>query len=532
MADPRHGTEWFSKNLIDVLPSAVYVCDLGGVIVAFNERATDIWGRTPTLGQTDERFCGSHRLFKADGTYMPHDQTPMAITLLTGAPAPDVEAIIEQPNGKRVPVLVNIAPLFDDDGKQIGAVNCFQDLSAQKQHERDRLDLAEALRQSQKVEAMGQLVGGVAHDFNNLLTPILGVLDILHRRGGHEPRETRLIDAGLQSAERAKLLVQRLLAFARRQPLQVRPIDVASLLTDLSDLVAGVTGPDITLIMDFAADLPLAKVDPNQLEMAILNLAVNARDAMPDPGTLTISGDRESVHGAHRANLTPGEYLHLSVADTGVGMDEATIARALEPFFTTKEIGKGTGLGLSMAEGLAAQLGGALFVSSILGTGTTIEIWLPATQALLAEKLSRNSPAETSLHGRVLLVDDEPIVRMSTADMLADIGYDVVEAASAEEALLIIENGQHFDLLITDHVMPGMTGADLIGTVRASRPAIPALIITGFANADTIPASQRCLAKPFRQSDLISILQPSPLSVAEIARSDLVAGAGQQGMAQ
>lgn len=188
MSDPRLGTEWFSKNLLDVLPSAVYVCNLDGTIVAFNERATDIWGRTPKLGQTDERFCGSHRLFKADGTYMPHDQTPMEIALRTGAPAPNFEAIIEQPDGTRVPVLVNIAPLFDDGGKQIGAVNCFQDLSAQKQAERDRLELSEALRQSHKVEAMGQLVGGVAHDFNNLLTPIVGSLDIASTRWSRRAR--------------------------------------------------------------------------------------------------------------------------------------------------------------------------------------------------------------------------------------------------------------------------------------------------------------------------------------------------------
>ena len=506
MPDPRHGTEWFSKNLIDVLPSAVYVCDLDGAIVAFNERAADIWGRTPKLGQTDERFCGSHRLFRADGAYLPHDQTPMAVALRTGAPAPNFEAIIEQPNGTRVPVLVNIAPLSDNAGKQIGAVNCFQDLTTQKQAERDRLALSEALRQSHKVEAMGQLVGGVAHDFNNLLTPIVGSLDMLHRRGGRDARETRLIDAALQSAERAKLLVQRLLAFARRQPLHARPIDVADMVRGLSELLKATVGSRIELLIDLADDLSLAKADPNQLEMTILNLSVNARDAMPEGGTLTISAINETVTEFHRAKIQGGQYLHLTVSDTGTGMSEETQKRALEPFFSTKAVGKGTGLGLSMAEGLAAQLGGALLLSSTMGVGTTIEIWLPATMETLDATPILRSPASEAARSRVLLVDDEAIVRLSTSDMLEDIGYEVVEASSGEEALLLLQQDAGFDLLISDHVMPGMTGMDLIDAVRRSGRAIPTLIITGFANADTIPRAQARLAKPFRQTELMTVL--------------------------
>jgi signal transduction histidine kinase len=212
---------WISKNLIEVLPAAVYVCNLEGVVVAFNRRATELWGRTPKPGDTDEKFCGSHKLYRSDGTHMPHAETPMEAVLRTGDPAVNLEAIVEQPNGVRLVALVNIAPLFNESGKQIGAVNCFQDLSAQKQSEKDRESLREDLRQSQKLEAMGQLVGGVAHDFNNLLTPIMGSLDLLRRRGLRDEREQRLIDGALQSAERAKTLVQRLLAFARRQPLQL-----------------------------------------------------------------------------------------------------------------------------------------------------------------------------------------------------------------------------------------------------------------------------------------------------------------------
>ena len=201
------------------------------------------------------------------------------------------------------------------------------------------------LRQAQKLKAMGQIMGGVAHDFNNLLTPIIGSLDLLHRRATNDARELRLIDMALQSAERAKTLVQRLLAFARRQPLQARAIDIAGLIMEMGDLIRTSVGPQIKLTFDLGANLPLAKVDPQQIEMAVLNLCVNARDAMPEGGMLAISARSETADREHPLKLDPGRYIRLSIADTGAGMDEATMARATEPFFSTKGIGKGTGLG-------------------------------------------------------------------------------------------------------------------------------------------------------------------------------------------
>jgi PAS domain S-box-containing protein len=233
----------------------------------------------------------------------------------------------------------------------------------------------EQLRQSQKMDAIGQLTGGIAHDFNNLLTPILGGLDILHRRGLGDVRNNRLIDGALQSAERARTLVQRLLAFARQQPLQASAVDLGQVVRDMVELVGSTLGPRIRLVTDIADDLPRAMADPNQLEMALLNLAVNARDAMGDGGTLTVGVKAERV-GAN-PKLSPGTYVRLSVSDTGVGMDRETLAKAVEPFFSTKEVGKGTGLGLSMIHGLAAQLGGALELASIVGVGTTVDVWLP-----------------------------------------------------------------------------------------------------------------------------------------------------------
>jgi PAS domain S-box-containing protein len=507
MLGSRNELNWFSTNFIDVLPAAVYVCNSAAVIVAFNQRATELWGRTPNLDDTDEKYCGAHKLFRPDGSYLPHQETPMECVLRTGSSARDQEVIIERPDGSRVTVLVNIAPLFDANGKQIGAVNCFQDLSAQKRSEKEREQLREDLRQSQKLEAMGQLMGGVAHDFNNLLTPIIGSLDMLHRRGARDEREQRLIEGALQSADRAQALVQRLMAFARRQPLQLVDVDVGSLLTGMVDLIATTAGPHIKLIIDVAPKLPLAKADFNQLEMAILNLVINARDAMPDGGKLTISLASETFLSGQQSKLAPGRYVRLSIADTGAGMDKETVARALEPFFSTKGIGKGTGLGLSIVDGLVSQCGGALALKSELGLGTNVELWLPMS-ADLSERVEPTlaTAAEFKAIGRVLLVEDEDLVRMSTADMLSDCGYEVVEAASAEEALVLLERELHVDFLVTDHLMAGMTGVDLAHAVRERRPGTPILILSGFSEAEAIASDLPRLHKPFRQSDLSASL--------------------------
>nr|WP_269141452.1 ATP-binding protein [Sphingomonas sp. IC-56] len=359
----------------------------------------------------------------------------------------------------------------------------------------------EALRQSQKMEAMGQLTGGVAHDVNNLLTPIMGSLDLLKRRGVGGEREQRMIDGALQSAERARVLVQRLLAFARRQPLQVTSVDVHKLVEGMADLVASTSGPRVQLELNLSPELPPAKADANQLEMALLNLAVNSRDAMPDGGRLTLAAAAETVDSGRRAQLAPGDYVRVSVADTGAGMDEATLARCIEPFYSTKGVGKGTGLGLSMAHGLAAQLGGALTVQSRPGVGTNVELWLPASREA-PHSVERSAGNDVRAVGAVLLVDDEELVRASTADMLADMGYAVVEAASAEEALRLVDGGLRFDLLVTDHLMAGMTGAELAREVRAREPDKPVLIVSGYAEVQGLAPDLPRLTKPYRRDDL------------------------------
>lgn len=373
----------------------------------------------------------------------------------------------------------------------------------------------EALRQSQKMEAMGQLTGGVAHDFNNLLTPIVGSLDLLQRKGLGGEREQRLIEGAIQSAERARTLVQRLLAFARRQPLQPTAVDVGRLVDGMADLLASTTGPQVRIVVEAADGLPPAQADPNQLEMALLNLGVNARDAMPKGGTLKIVTTCEEVDSASRP-LEAGRYIKLSVADTGIGMDEETLTRAVEPFFSTKGIGKGTGLGLSMAHGLAAQLGGALTIQSRPGLGTTVDLWLPVNETPARKgEIHDASPTIGNARGIALLVDDEDVVRASTADMLAEFGFRVQEATSGEAALALVAEGMVPDLLVTDHLMPGMTGVELAQTLRETFPRLPVLIVSGYAEVEGIAPSLPRLTKPFKSAELAASLAGlMPVSVS------------------
>ena len=370
----------------------------------------------------------------------------------------------------------------------------------------ERQQAQEALRQSQKLEAMGQLTGGVAHDFNNLLSPIIGGLDLLQRRGLGDERTQRTIGGALASAERAKTLVQRLLAFARRQPLQPTAVDLSALVSGMAELVASTSGPRVKVRVELPSEIPPVKADPNQLEMAILNLAVNARDAMPDGGSLTISAVEEELARGSGLKLKPGRYVRLCVADTGVGMDEAVLARAIEPFFSTKGIGKGTGLGLSMVHGLAAQLGGGLEIQSKPGVGTNIELYLPVADAVPPDRAAAAEAEVATQTGTALLVDDEELVRASTADMLSDMGYRVIEAVSAEQALKRLADEPGIHLVVTDHLMPGMTGTDLAREVQERRPGLPVLVISGYADVDGIAPHLPRLTKPFRQADLAAAL--------------------------
>jgi signal transduction histidine kinase/CheY-like chemotaxis protein len=383
-----------------------------------------------------------------------------------------------------------------------------RDITDQKERQAELEAAQDQLRQAQKMEAMGQLTGGVAHDFNNLLSPIIGSLDMLIRKGVGNDRERRLIDGALESAERAKTLVQRLLAFARRQPLQPVSVDVTTLINGMAALLGSTLGPMINIRVEMATNLPPARADPNQLEMALLNLAVNARDAMPNGGDLTITATRESVRQPHPSGVKSGHYVRICVVDSGSGMDEVTLQRATEPFFSTKGVGQGTGLGLSMVHGLAAQLGGGLTIASTPGHGTAIGLWLPISPIDLVQGDEEGDPPPAAVKalGTALLVDDEKLVRMSTADMLDDLGYEVVEATSAEEALGLIRDGLIPDLLVTDHLMPGMTGAELARQLRVDRPGLPVLIVSGYADTEGMAPDVAWLTKPFRSRQLVASL--------------------------
>jgi PAS domain S-box-containing protein len=418
--------------------------------------------------------------------------------LLAGRDVTDSEYQAVKKSGEIADVLISSRVWKDSSGRFKRTMGAIVDVTGRKRTE-------EALRQAQKVEAMGQLTGGVAHDFNNLLSPIIGGLDLLQRRGVGDDRDRRTISGALQAAERAKTLVQRLLAFARRQPLQPAPVDASKLIEGMSELIASTAGPRVRVLVDAPVGLPPCLADPNQIEMALLNLSVNARDAMPDGGVLTIAASAEAAP-ADAGDLGAGRYIRLTVADTGLGMDETTLARAIEPFFSTKGVGRGTGLGLSMVHGLAAQLNGALRLRSSPSEGTEVQLWLPCADSAPRPLEQGRSLEDISGHGTVLLVDDEALVRSSTAEMLADMGFEVVEHEDAEQAIRYLAEGGAADLIVTDHLMPGMTGVELALAARQLRPGTPALIISGYAEASGLDPSLPRLTKPFRHADLAAII--------------------------
>jgi signal transduction histidine kinase/CheY-like chemotaxis protein len=383
--------------------------------------------------------------------------------------------------------------------------------TAQLQHAHDELlaNIAERarteeqLRQLQKLESIGQLTGGVAHDFNNLLTAVLGNLELLRKRLPANPATDRLIDGATQGAQRGAALTQRLLAFARRQALQPKPTDLAELVRGMGDLLRRSLGPSIAIEFDLPDGLPPALADQNQIELALLNLAVNARDAMPDGGRLEIALALEHIPAT--SDLAAGTYVRLCVSDNGCGMDPQTLGRAIEPFFSTKEVGKGTGLGLSMIHGLALQLKGALRLHSDKGCGTRAELWLPVANGKAAAAVADiETGADMSKRSlKLLFVDDDFLISLSTAALLEDLGHEVVKASSGAAALEVLQSDKPVDLLITDYAMPGMTGVQLAEAARKLRPDLPILLATGYADLPTrTKLDLPRLSKPYQQRQL------------------------------
>ncbi len=390
-----------------------------------------------------------------------------------------------------------------------------------EQRTREREEALAQLFEAQKLDTIGRLTGGVAHDFNNLLMVVLGSLNLLRKRLTLDEKSERLIGNALQAAERGAALTQRLLAFARRQELKPQAINFSELFENIEDLLTKALGPSIDIRKEIPTGLPLLVVDGNQLELALLNLFVNARDAMPGGGTVVVSA--EENEDTRPAGLAAGSYVRISVSDNGEGMDETTAIRAAEPFFTTKGLGKGTGLGLSMVHGLAAQSGGVLDLQSIKGEGTTVSLWLPVAQnveaASSAEPDRHESAASSSSTLRVLVVDDDLLVSMGTSAMLEDLGHAAVEAGSAATALEMLASDKEFDLVITDHAMPGMTGAELARLILSSFAGLPVILASGYAELPNDHGlSKVCrMTKPFTQEQLQIAIQRATTASASAA---------------
>jgi len=375
--------------------------------------------------------------------------------------------------------------------------------------ERERIETA--LQQAQRLEAVGQLTSGVAHDFNNLLMVILGNVRQM-RKNESDPAAVRRLDMMAQAAERGAELTAQMLAFSRRQRLDPRPVDLNETVLRMNELLQSTMGGSTAIETSLQPDLWPALIDPTQIELVILNLAINARDAMDVGGSLTLRTANVTLGEANGPeDPGPGEYVMIAVTDTGSGMSPDVLARVFEPFFTTKEVGKGSGLGLSQVYGLAKQSGGGVRIESMPGRGTSVQVFLPRSleTAPQREPAAASSASTRHAHRRVLVVDDDRAVREVTAGLLTDLGYGVIEAGSGGAALEVLDQDQAVDLLLLDFAMPGMNGAELAREARMRRPDLPILFVTGYADTEALPPVDRegVLRKPFRQEDLAERLQ-------------------------
>lgn len=489
---------------------AIYMLDPGGVVSSWNAGAQRIKGYTP------DEIIGQHFSNFYPDEDRDRGEPGRALETARKRGRFSAEGWRLRKDGSRFRASVVIDAIHDDDGKLIGFAKITRDITEREEAQRELEVAREALFQSQKIEAIGQLTGGVAHDFNNLLMAIMSGLTLLRKRVPDDQQVNRLIDNSLQAAERGAALTQRMLAFARRQELKTERIDVMALVADMRGLLQRTIGPSWQIDIRFPASLSPVAADVNQLEMALLNLAVNARDAMPGGGGIAIEAVDQEVIGTV-GELSSGRYVRLSVVDQGTGMDAETLARATEPFFTTKGVGKGTGLGLSMIHGFAKQNGGMLQIESELGRGTRAHIWLPAAEASAEHERARPSdaafvPGQPQL---VLAVDDDPLVLMNTAALLEDLGHTVIEADSGAQALEVLREREDVALLITDQAMPVMTGSQLIAAARELRPDMPVILATGYGETPADAASRVTrLNKPFTQAELSRAVSETVLELS------------------
>ena len=495
--------EQFRLLVKGVTDYAIYMLDPTGRVSSWNPGAQRIKGYLP------DEIIGSHfsRFYTPEDLDLGIPQKGLDEARSTGRF--ETEGWRLRKDGSRFWAHVVIDAIRGDDGALIGFAKITRDVTERQATQRALEEAREALFQSQKLEAIGQLTGGIAHDFNNLLMATLGSLELLQRRLPDDPHMARLVDNAIQGAKRGATLTQRMLAFARRQELKRESVDLADLVRGMEEMLARSIGEVATMEIALPDGLPPVESDPAQLESALLNLVVNARDAMPGGGVIVITARKEVIDEA-TIDLAAGSYVCLSVRDAGEGMDAETLARATEPFFTTKGVGKGTGLGLPMIYGLASQSGGALRLHSRPAEGTTVELFLPV--ATNAPEARRPAPpaVEPDRDGPsllILVVDDDELVLMNTVAILEDLGHIALQANHAEEALRILRGRADIDLLLTDQAMPGITGIELVGRALSERPGLKAILATGYSE---LPAGQGSgvprIAKPFDQRDLANML--------------------------
>ncbi|MFE1600592.1 response regulator [Methylobacterium sp. ID0610] len=391
---------------------------------------------------------------------------------------------------------VTRVPIRDAAGAIVHLATIERDVTEQKQ-------LEARLRQADKMQALGTLAGGVAHDFNNLLTAILGSLELALPKVAGDARLSRLLTNASHAAQRGAALTKRLLSFSRQRELQARVVDLNGVIRGMNDLLGRSLGGFVQVDHDLDPGLWPARVDPEQLELAILNLCINGRDAMPDGGVVTLSSRNVVVTGSPDPDLPDGDYAVIAIADTGTGIPPEILSRVFEPFFTTKAQGQGTGLGLAMVFSLLQQSGGTIRIHSEVGRGTRVELYLPRSHEPLAVAESEGADAVPARRhrARILVVDDDPQVRHVTASFLSGFGHDAIEVPGAEAALVRLE-AEPFDLVVADLAMPGMSGLDLADVVRERWPALPFLIVTGHAEAARIPHAYSVLEKPFPSTEL------------------------------
>lgn len=524
-------------TLLDALPVGVAFVNPDGSTLLSNPEfrrflpSGDIPSR---LADGELRWEG----YEADGTRITRDRF-VTVRALKGERVQGVEFLHRPEGTPAVWTRVSGIPLVEED-RVTGAISVIVDIDEQKRGQTALADAAQkleqqvaertealtetlsqleaeaaereraeaALRQSQKMEAVGQLTGGIAHDFNNMLTGVIGAIDILKRRiaTGRLDDIDRFMEAATVSAQRAAGLTARLLAFSRRQSLDSRPTDVDALIGSLEDLLRRTISERIALNILRSPELPAAVVDANQLESALLNLAINARDAMPEGGQLTVETRAMAIdddYCATRPGISPGEYIVVSVSDTGVGMDQATLDKVFDPFFTTKPVGQGTGLGLSMVYGFAKQSNGQVRIHSVVGHGTTVSIFVPAADQTPATEQTAPNAVHHGDGETVLLVEDDASVRMLVRDVLEELGYAAIEAAEPDGAIELLASGRKFDLMISDVGLPGMNGRQLAEVARKHLPDLPILFVTGYAENAAIRAgflgtNMQMITKPFQ----------------------------------